>query len=455
LPIWSKLDRWQQEAVEWILARDGCGLFGEQRTGKTWITAGVIEKLASVDFCGLLVVPLTNLESTWVKIIADELPQVAVARSLEELRTLECPKVLLCNYEALGGSKRRRGIMNRVRRIDWSFVVFDESQRLNNRGSRSSRNARFLRFESKRLLLSGTPIEQAPMDMWAQMRFIDHEVLGDRWKDFDEEYLYRTGFMGFERKFRPDKLPEFLKKLEPYCLRIDRASLGIKAPIIHKELFSLFGEQERIYQEMDEHLIAEVNGRTVVADMKVTSLIRLQQITGGFIEDEPIGEAKMRRLRWLLRNKLRPPIVVFCRFKSEVLAVESELTKHYDRVEKLWGQTGSGKSKSKVRADLNRRFLAGEIDGLVCQVKTGSVGIDLYRARQGVVYSTTFSFIDWDQLISRMVHRNYSEPPELFFLAAQGTIDEDIFDAVRDKRVVSEMVFQKLRRSLSWPKRKS
>ena len=445
--IYEKLDDVQKAAVEWLWPKMGAGLFAEQGVGKTWIALGLIERLirSQGDVEVLLVGTLTNLKSTWLATIQEQLAGVYVAEDWVEFKTLPKPRIFLKHYEGV------KPLIKRLKKHRWSLVVMDETQRLNSRGSRQSRDARLLRFQSRRLALSGTPIEQSPMDVWAQMRFIEPECFGDRWADFEAQYIERCGYMGYERRFREGLLPEFLERLKPYCLRIELKDVVDVKSQFHIERFDLLGEQARLYRELDEKMVTRYQGQRVMTPLRISTLIRLQQITGGFLTLEDgtvasIGQAKMRRLRSLIRSgKVKPPFVVFCRYTAEVEAVATEIKNHFNRVEVLWGKTGRGKDKSKVRAELNKRFQSGEIDVLVCQNKTGGVGIDLFRAGYAILYSLGFSYIDWSQILSRLLRRGQTKEVIFYYLCANGTIDEDINQAIEQKGNTAEVVLSRLK----------
>ena len=454
MKLYDKLDPHQKYAVDWAWSKAGCGLFFEQGTGKTWIALGVLERLidTSSDVSALFVVPLTNLESTWRDSLTLHLPSASVATDFNKFKKLPTPRVLLIHFEGL------RRIIRRVKKFAWTLTTIDESQRLNSRNSIQSRCARFLRHQPRRLALSGTPIEQAPMDVWAQMRFIDFTVFGESWTDFDDEYLRPTGYMGYKREFRKELLPRFLRKINPYCLRVELADVMNVSSEFHVERFDLFGDQARLYHELDKEMVAQYHSRQLLTPLRITTQIRLHQIVGGFvpIEDEMvhIGDAKMRCLRRLLESgRLSSPLVVFCRYKPEIEAVARQVARYCKRVEILWGKTGNRSNKAVVRAELNRRFQRGEIDALVCQVKTGGLGIDLFRSRCAVLYSIGYSFIDFEQLKSRLLRRGQTQKVNFHFLCANGTIDEDILTAIKDKSTVSRVVLSRLKIGASkWPK---
>jgi hypothetical protein len=86
--------------------------------------------------------------------------------------------------------------------------------------------------------------------VWAQIRFVDHTVLGENWTDFANEYCYRTGWMGYQWKFNPRKHKQFINKLKPHIYRLTAKQLGFKEAELHPVPVVMVGEQRRFYDQM-------------------------------------------------------------------------------------------------------------------------------------------------------------------------------------------------------------
>ena len=132
----EKLSVRQREAVDFILKVKQGALYCEQRTGKTWITMGILEMLEKhvLDVC--LVVPLTNKQTTWAMSLL-EFPGWNVAQTWEEFKQLPQPRIYLEHYEAL--IKLKKSQKKRFQNHPWGLVVVDECQRIKSRGSAISR----------------------------------------------------------------------------------------------------------------------------------------------------------------------------------------------------------------------------------------------------------------------------------------------------------------------------
>ena len=440
-PLYERLRDYQKRAVDFALQRSGAGLFCDPRTGKTWIALSIIEALEAAE--SLCVVPLTNKNSTWRKLATELLPGHSVTSDYEEYKKMTAPKIFIIHYDEL------RGVGKKIANRKWDVVIADECQRIKTRNSQQSRDLRRLRLVERRIGLSGTPIDGDPIDLWGQMRFIEPRAFGEVWSDFDMRYLRRTGYMGYERVFIDDRRPDFDARIEPYCMRVTREEAGIAEPRMHWTSVPLLGAQERVYDELDAEFIAAVGNSKVTAKIEATKLVKLQQVTGGFVYDDDneiqwLGEAKLRKLKYLLRHKVQTPVVIFAQFLPELFLCEQACKQFSDRTAILDGSIKDGKRK-KHRTELIESFQRGEIDYLICQQRTGGVGIDLFRARHAIVYSHNHSYIDFDQMKSRLDVPN-SAPPDIFLIHAIGTIDDDKKDAVMSKRSITDVILSRMRK---------
>ena len=455
--VWKRLDDYQQEAVKFFETSKNAALFFEQGTGKTWITGGIIERMRHPEFVALGVVKLSNLESTWVKFLEQEV-RIRVCRSLEKFKKQPGPRVLLLNYEALPRIRKK------LQKLRWSLVFYDESQGLKNRSSIASRIAAQLsRQADRRLILSGTPIDERPVDLWAQFRFVAPEVFGTRWKDFEDEYLEkinidlstaRPGSLRWhklqksllirksKRNLCKNKLPQFMEAIRPYALRLTKSILDLPSLTFIREEIDLWGNQRNLYDEMEHDLVSTTLRLT--APLRVIQIGKLQQIAGGFVVDDDgdthhVGNAKLRRLRRLV-HRYDEPLVIFAKYIAEVLQIATEIRKAGRRVGVIRG--GRGKS----RGEIVEAFQSGELDVVVCQIRSGGVGIDLYRARRAIIYSTTHSHIDFDQAISRIHRRGQTKPVFIHKLIAKNTIDEAVDTALGRKVRSTNFILNQLRR---------
>lgn len=458
----AQLHPYQREAVEFALTKQTTALLLEQGTGKTYISGGIVERLVNEyrdEFQALIVVPLTNIESTWTAFFRKNLPHVSVARSVDELVHLPRPRVLLVHYEMMPKLIEQYKKFMRAT-LRWHLIVYDESQRLKARQSLASRTAAKLHNAAAfKVILSGTPMDEEPQDLWAQFRFLNSDALGSRWKDFEDEYfepinlpdlqgvrrgswrwhklMREVGIAKSRRKFEERMLPQFIERIKPYCLRVTKEDVLDLPPvtILHADCL-LRGEQRRLYEELQEKLVA--TGMDLTAPLKVTQLSKLQQITGGYVIDDngethPVGRAKMRKLRVILRKLDGEKVVIFARYVAEVHAIMRECQSMKRSVATIIGETDKAS-----RTRIIEQFQKGGLQTIVSQIKTGGVGIDLYASNRLIVYSPTYSYIDFDQALARVHRIGQTRRVFVYLLRAKNTVDEYVYQSLvrKDRRTV-------------------
>lgn len=444
LPLYERLRGYQKKAVSFALTRVGAGLFCDPRTGKTWMALAYIEQLLAEganDF--LCVVPLTNKLTTWARLVRELMPELNLCLSYDEFKKAPKPRILLHHYEEL------HLVIRKLIKVPWSSVILDEAQRIKERNSHQSRHLRRLRHVERRLALSGTPIDSSEIDLWGQMRFIEPTALSERWADFDRTFLEPTGFMGYGREFKEEMSDDFYRLVKPYCYRVTREDAGIPEPRLVWCPTLMLGKQRRRYERLERDWMLTMGGVRIKTEMEMVKRTKLQQVANGFIFDEDknvyaTGQAKLRKLRHLLSKKIKPPAIIFFQYLPEAELIEKLCLEFSPRVAKLTGQVKDTKA-NKRRSDLILSFQRGEIDYLITQERTGGVGIDLFRARNAAFYSFDESWINFEQAKSRMDFPGMSTPT-IFLIIASDTIDEAKKDAILQKRDLSEVVLENLRR---------
>lgn len=475
--LFGKLSSPQQQGVLAAASVDGFAAFFAQRTGKTWLTCGLLEHCD--DQSVLIVGPKTNLVSTWQKTLQNLLPHYDVFFSIDDVIAFKkawakawgdtpCYYILLLNYEALPAS------IKKVKKLRWNRIVYDEAQRLKARTSKNSRTAATLvRISDRRIALTGTPLDKHPIDLWAIFRFVEPLLLGSNWKTFEEEFLedltagilaklkkakgvvirqrlmLQLRIVKGKPKFREDMWDEFIERIKPHTMALTKEDAGIEPAKVHYVPVQLFGKQRRAYEQLERTMVVNLGKLTVTTALKIVRNGKLQQLTGGHIKDEEgrtrvVGDAKMRKLEVLLKRH-KPPIAIFAKHTYDIEMILEACRERSDRVGVVWGRVKDGKVK-KPRTDTINAFQDGKLDYIICQQRTGGVGVDLFKARKAFVYSMGHSWIDYDQMMSRLDFLNQEERAEFFLLFCVDTIDEDIITALEEKRSVSQVTLDRLKR---------
>jgi SNF2 family DNA or RNA helicase len=235
---------------------------------------------------------------------------------------------------------------------------------------------------------------------------------------------------------------ELTAKLDSIACRVTADEVLDLPDTIHEVIeVELSAATLRFYDRMESEMTAEIASGTVTAGNALVKLLRLQQATGGFcrvddgvvvaIDGTPAKQAALAdRLADLPDTE---PVVVFCRFRTDleaVAAVARQLGREYAEV-------------SGERKDLDR-WQRGDAVILGVQMQSGGVGIDCTRAAYAFYYSLGFSLGDYEQSLARLRRPGQERCCRYYHLVAPGTVDEQVYDALRERRDVVGSVMDSL-----------
>ncbi|MFA5386033.1 MAG: SNF2-related protein, partial [Eubacteriales bacterium] len=189
LPVNIKPFSQQIKAYQIGMAMDRTALLMEQRTGKTLSAiaiAGYRHSRGEVNRL-LVICPLT-VSSVWI----DEFEKASFIYEAVNLTRKHGKKTPLDSFSNSGElqvavinheSSWRLG--DQLKKWKPDMVIVDESQKIKNGRAKQSKFLHKLGDEVKyKLILTGTPISQGPLDIWSQYRFLDSTVFGRSFVNF-------------------------------------------------------------------------------------------------------------------------------------------------------------------------------------------------------------------------------------------------------------------------------
>jgi hypothetical protein len=322
-------------------------------------------------------------------------------------------------------------------------LLVHNCHRLKAPGGKASRYvARLGQVARYKLGLSGTPMPHSPLDVYAYFRFLNPTIFGWSFHRFRQHYAVMGGYQNHQVVgYR--NLDELNRKFYSITFPCGKDVLDLP-PEVHVTYTCRLGpEAQRVYRSLERDLIAEIASGEITAANALVKLLRLQQITGGYIRtdeghDIQIDSAKMNLLRDVLED-LHPqePLVVFCRFHRDLEAVN-----------RVADETGRRSLELSGRTDELKRWQAGEAPVLAAQIDSGGLGVDLTRARYAIYYSLGFSLGSYEQSLARIHRPGQTRPVEYIHLVAEGTVDEKVMAALARRADVVNTVLQQLKGQL-------
>jgi len=265
--VTEKLWSHQKEAAKKALQRKNFALFFEMGTGKTataiammrlwmWIERG---PQTSLVICPKIVVKQWGEEiDRWSKlgknVVLLEGTGAKRAKILEQKMKEGRPMVIVANPATLLMKPVHKLLMT----IKPKILVVDESHKFKNGTAKGTKALQMIaNYTPYKLILTGTPILNSPMDLFSQYKILDNgETFG-------------RGFLEFRAKYFEDK------NAKDDCLDLP--------PLIRKKVYvDMSPEQKRVYKELAKEFIADYHGGVVVAQIALTKILRLQQVVSGF-----------------------------------------------------------------------------------------------------------------------------------------------------------------------------
>jgi len=379
--------------------------------------------------------------------------------------------VLLVNYE------KSLSMFKQLKKFKPHQLVIDESHKVKGRKAKRSKKIKAISKPTNfRNILTGTPMPNGFEDIWMQFNIMDETIFGTRFKDFENDYIRKGGYMGKQvvgyknksRLRRKIKQHSYIVRIEdcidlpPVSMKYMTCGLSSEASKAYKEVSeNMFTEidsildklsrsklkrvcrKHDIYYEPDEPYVsllmrAKDHLETSTCDLVITQSLRLHQICGGFLtlnsgEKKYLGSEKLSTLKDIAEDT-RGPLVVFCQYVAEINRVVEELS--------TTGLVVKSYRDKKTRDKVYKEYLDGKIDVLVLQASSGSTGLNLQRSNRMVLYSINNKGDDYVQMISRIKRNGQKRNMEIIHLLVENSMDEIILKSVQDKnKLVDDLLY--------------
>lgn len=360
-------------------------------------------------------------------------------RFLMNAQARNLPAVIVQNYE----SAIRPDFQKFALSLMWDSAICDESHRIGKPNSSVSKFCGKLGRKAKhRACLSGTPLGHSPLDIFGQARFLDPRFFGSSWSQFRNRYAV-TGHFGADHIVSYKNMDELSEIMDSFTYRVTSDVLDLPEERHIEVPCELDKATLQVYREFEAEMCAAVSGSVITAANGLVKLLRLQQMTSGFIpiedrdEYETLHTAKQDALEELLLQ-LDPsePMIVFCKFTEDLR-----------RVRELAEKTGRtyGEISSRQKDLTPEATMPEGITLMGVQIQSGGAGIDLTRACYATYYSVGYSLTDFDQSLKRVLRPGQMRPVTYYHLVTHGTVDQTIYSALDRRRDLVEAVLDRLK----------
>jgi len=302
-----------------------------------------------------------------------------------------------------------------------------------------------------RSILSGTPISTNLENVWGQFFYLDPDIIGHKYKSaFRAEYcnMVDNGFGG--QKVQSHKnLTQFYKRIDPFTFRATKEEdLDLPPKVYKRDTFKMTDKQRKVYDDLREDFVAKLaNGKVATVDTAAVMVMRLQQITCGFIVDEDGTVNYLDNPRLDRAVELDEEIgkhekkIFWCRFKEDYLALKKAFG---SRAVDYVGSTSDADRKRNKELFLNKN--SGK-DIFISNPAAGGTGLNLQgECAYAIYYSNSFKAVDRWQSEDR-IHRIGTHKTTFFIdLVASRSVDLRILANLKAKKEFSDLVLDDIRK---------
>lgn len=420
----------------------GAALLMEMGTGKSLTAIAITGALSQAGRIRrvLIVAPLSILgvwEEEFQKFAAFPYALAVLSgnstKKLDTLRHMNgtALQVVVVNYESAWRLEKAL--------TTWhpDLIIADEGHKIKTHNIAASKAMHRMGAKaSYRLLLTGTVITNKAIDVFSQYKFLNPAIYGNSFYAFRNRYFDMVGYGNHTPVLKKSMEGELTEKLHSISYRATKAEcldLPETTDVIRQ--VELEPAALRIYRGLVKESYAELAGGEVTATNILTRLLRLSQLTGGFLGNnetaavEQVSAAKLSALEDILDGAVAEgkKLVIIARFIPEIRAICKLLEKRglgYSCI------TGEVKNRDEQVARFQKE---PEVMAFVGQIATAGLGITLTAASTMVFYSLDYSMSNFEQTKARIHRVGQRMPCTYLYLVARGTVDEKVLAALESK----------------------
>jgi SNF2 family DNA or RNA helicase len=314
-----------------------------------------------------------------------------------------------------------------------TFVIVDESSYIKGHASkRSMRIADLSAISRYRLLLTGTPITQGVVDLYAQMRFLSPDILGyNSFYSFANKHLeYSENYPGMILRSRHVK--QLVEKMLPFIYQVTKGEcMDLPEKLYDKIYYRLTDEQRDAYCQAKDEIL---NGLLEeIPDYMIFQLFTaLQQIVSGFWNHNGkdfirLPHKRIETLQLVIGGiPENEKVIIWCKYVESVKQIAAEL----DGCALYYG--GLSENQRNVQLQLFK----GQARFLVATQATGGHGLTLNEAHYHIFYENEFKYSHRVQAEDRSHRIGQTEHVTYIDIVSNSGIDQRIQDALIKKQDV-------------------
>ena len=359
-------------------------------------------------------------------------------------------KLLIINVEAFS-TKKGVAFVEKFILAHNVLIAVDESTTIKNPKAQRTKNLLKLAVNSKyRRILTGFPVTQSPLDLYSQSTFLSPQLLGyTSFYSFQNRYAKlinrKMGARTFRQVVGYQNLEELTGNVNEFSYRVlKKECLDLPDKVYQRREVELTPEQKKVYKELKDYAIAELDSHELVSVTSVlTQILRLHQVVCGFVRNDNGDEVEVKsnRLDELINilEEVQGKTIIWANYQYDIKRILKTLHNitGVNSVATYYGET-----PDEERQEIIRRFQDpnSELKYLISNTQTGGYGITLTEASNVIYYSNNYDLEKRLQSEDRAHRIGQTNKVTYIDLVAKGTVDEKIVKALRNKLSLAQEV---------------
>jgi len=379
-----------------------------------------------------LVVAPTSVCFNWVEELAKFAPSLNVflmhnendrAQLIEKLGAMD---VLICSYNLL--QQDDNGCADKA----WNLLILDEAQAIKNHTTKRFKAVCELNAE-RRVILSGTPIENHLGELWSLFRFLNPGLLGSIDK-FQKKFITPISNKNQIAK-------QALKSLVyPYILRRTKTQvLSELPPKIEQSIYiEPSSEELAFYEAIRQRAMDNLANLNTAENKRFSILAEITRLRQACCHSSLVDEniklensklaAFLELVQELIENKHK--VLVFSQYVRYLEIVQQTLRENNIRYQYIDGAVPINQRKTAVT-----EFQSGNGgDVFLISLKAGGTGLNLTAADYVIILDPWWNPAVEDQAADRAHRMGQQRPVTVYRLIMKNSIEEKIIHMHKDKR---------------------
>ncbi len=450
----------QMEAIRFAHGRRVVAFHMEMGTGKSKCAIDLFSA-AHIDGSvnNALVICPVSIRRNWQNEFAVHCPVAVSTHVLDSSRPkafehwlatpTTLPRALIVGVESLAAGKAIVLASEYMRTVPGPVMgIIDEAHTVKNHSAVRTQNASSLLKQcARRINMTGTPTANSILDLYSQFHILDPGIIGlPTYWAFRERYAVMGGFEG-RQVVGFQNLPELMESVLPHVYQVlKKDCLDLPPKVYETRYIQLTAQQSKTYKELAKH---GASSSGITTTMVLERMLRQQQVIAGFESIEGVESAvndktppKITELLDIAETNT-DSMIIWSVFRWEIARICEALRAKYgdDSVVEIHGDIGPEDRQRNVEL-----FQAKQARFLVGTAAAGGVGLTLTAATVMVYVSNSFSYTQRAQSEDRF-HRigQTADHVTIIDLVAEGTVDEDIAEALASKLDVATWLAEQRR----------